>query len=306
MGGEVNSLNSPKLKPILAFVAIFSFLSISLQAQTSTKTLKLFAPPSGLATDSILLWRSDSTVRKMNAQALIGSDAWLVTGNGSTTPTTNFIGTTNATDFVAKTNNTERARITSGGDVQINGSGVANNSGLVFNNLKSSTPVSAGATLGVDATGRVVTVQGSSFSPAFGQAVLSSTKTVAVNQTVDLLQVTLPVPGTYLITYCARGESSSQVTVGNVAAAVFLKAGTGTEIPNTRILTFQFFPAGALSAGIQTGATGTGTLVRQVTNSSGETLTLSMINLTSGGTTTVAAYSDAAGITQISYVKITP
>ena len=79
MGGGGNSLNSPKFKSILAFAAIFSFFSTTLQAQTDTKTLKLFAPPSGAVADSVLLWRSDSTVRKISS-ALISSatEPWQV------------------------------------------------------------------------------------------------------------------------------------------------------------------------------------------------------------------------------------
>ncbi len=39
------------------------------------------------------------------------SNFWSLTGNSSTSASTNFIGTTDAIDFVAKTNNTERMRI---------------------------------------------------------------------------------------------------------------------------------------------------------------------------------------------------
>lgn len=53
-------------------------------------------------------------------QGIAGSqNAWSLTGNASTTPTTNFIGTTDAQDWVVKTNNTERLRITSAGNVGI-------------------------------------------------------------------------------------------------------------------------------------------------------------------------------------------
>jgi len=45
--------------------------------------------------------------------------AWSLTGNTSTSATNNFIGTTDATDFVMRTNNTEKARVTSGGNVGI-------------------------------------------------------------------------------------------------------------------------------------------------------------------------------------------
>ena len=42
-------------------------------------------------------------------------NAWSLTGNAGTNPTTNFIGTTDAQDWAVKTNNFERMRLTSGG-----------------------------------------------------------------------------------------------------------------------------------------------------------------------------------------------
>lgn len=45
--------------------------------------------------------------------------AWSTTGNSATNPATNFIGTTDGVDWVIRTANTERARVTSGGNVGI-------------------------------------------------------------------------------------------------------------------------------------------------------------------------------------------
>ncbi len=45
---------------------------------------------------------------------------WTITGNGGTTPATNFIGTSDAADLVVKTNGTERIRVLSGGNIGIN------------------------------------------------------------------------------------------------------------------------------------------------------------------------------------------
>ncbi|MFN5459452.1 MAG: hypothetical protein ACK5AY_06050 [Bacteroidota bacterium] len=54
------------------------------------------------------------------AQGTPGSlNAWSLTGNASTTPTTNFIGTTDAQSFIIKTNDTERIRVTAGGKIGI-------------------------------------------------------------------------------------------------------------------------------------------------------------------------------------------
>jgi hypothetical protein len=46
-------------------------------------------------------------------------NAWSLTGNAGTNPTTNFIGTTDAQDWVMRTNNIERARIMNNGNVGI-------------------------------------------------------------------------------------------------------------------------------------------------------------------------------------------
>jgi len=47
------------------------------------------------------------------------SSDWTILGNSGTTPATNFIGTTDAQDFVIRTNNTERARVTSAGNLGV-------------------------------------------------------------------------------------------------------------------------------------------------------------------------------------------
>jgi hypothetical protein len=44
---------------------------------------------------------------------------WAITGNATTNPTTNFVGTTDNVDLVFRTNNTEKVRIQSSGDVGI-------------------------------------------------------------------------------------------------------------------------------------------------------------------------------------------
>jgi hypothetical protein len=48
--------------------------------------------------------------------------AWMLTGNGGTNPTNNFIGTTDAQDLKVQTNNAERMRVLSNGDVWVDGS----------------------------------------------------------------------------------------------------------------------------------------------------------------------------------------
>ncbi|GBL34761.1 hypothetical protein EMGBS15_03560 [Filimonas sp.] len=83
-------------------------------------------------------------------------------------------------------------------------SGVTNTSGLRMTNLTSASPTSGGATLGVDASGNVITVNGSSFSPEFGFASPTGTVSVSSGSTALLCSVTLPSNGTYLINYTMR------------------------------------------------------------------------------------------------------
>lgn len=70
---------------------------------------------------------ASGTVRAVLADALgrliisspINSPNWTITGNTTTNPATNFIGTTDAVDFITRTNNTERMRVFANGKVGI-------------------------------------------------------------------------------------------------------------------------------------------------------------------------------------------
>jgi hypothetical protein len=77
----------------------------------------------GLSTDNtidnILVVDANGVMKIRTATSLSGSLGWSLTGNGSTNPATNFLGTTDAVDLVVRTNNAERLRITSGGNVGI-------------------------------------------------------------------------------------------------------------------------------------------------------------------------------------------
>ncbi|GIV50346.1 MAG: hypothetical protein KatS3mg038_0867 [Candidatus Kapaibacterium sp.] len=77
----------------------------------------------GLSTDNtidnILVVDANGVMKIRTASSLSGTLGWSLTGNSSTNPSTNFLGTTDAADLVVRTNNTERLRITSGGNVGI-------------------------------------------------------------------------------------------------------------------------------------------------------------------------------------------
>lgn len=107
------------------------------------------------------------------------SASWLLTGNIATNPSLNFLGTTDSQPLVIKTNDAERLRIAPTGNVGI---GTTNpttsleitspmflrdtdpeygNSGLRLTNLTSNNnPIVGAAPIGVDATGKVVRVEG--------------------------------------------------------------------------------------------------------------------------------------------------
>jgi hypothetical protein len=62
----------------------------------------------------------DATLTKYLCNGADGAqNAWSLTGNSGTDPTTNFIGTTDAKDLIFKTNNSESIRVTSNGNVGI-------------------------------------------------------------------------------------------------------------------------------------------------------------------------------------------
>ncbi len=81
--------------------------------------LRLQGLQAGTTSDSIL--SSNAGVLRCLSIAQIPSmgGVWSLTGNSGTTAGTNFVGTTDAVDFVFKTNNTEKARITSAGNLGI-------------------------------------------------------------------------------------------------------------------------------------------------------------------------------------------
>lgn len=67
-------------------------------------------------TDGQILTKVSGAVKWANAGA---GTTWSLTGNASTNPTNNFVGTTDAQDLVFRTNNAERIRVLSGGNVGI-------------------------------------------------------------------------------------------------------------------------------------------------------------------------------------------
>ncbi len=88
-------------------------------ATTVGGTLTLSSAASAAATDSVLMINSSNQVTKTTRAALVAGTGWALTGNASTNPTNNFIGTTDNVDFTIRTANVEQLRVTSSGNVGI-------------------------------------------------------------------------------------------------------------------------------------------------------------------------------------------
>lgn len=73
-------------------------------------------------------------IQLLTSSAMSGT-AWMLLGNGGTTPGTHFVGTTDAKDLVFKTNSVEKMRILTGGNVGIGTATPANKLGVVGGNI---------------------------------------------------------------------------------------------------------------------------------------------------------------------------
>lgn len=176
-------------------------------------------------------------------------------------------------------------------------SGTANTSGLKFDNFSSASPVSSGATLGIDSSGNVVTVQGSSFSPAFGRTVLGGTQTINADTiNYNLFSFTLPTAGTYLITYSIRGELQVPGTSGWLVSFLSTAPSAGNIIPNTEILIVTNTDATRTVIG----GTGTGTLIVTVNSSTTYYVGVRAVGLPG------IIFDNLDGRSSVSYVKVTP
>jgi hypothetical protein len=164
-------------------------------------------------------------------------------------------------------------------------------------NLTSASPVSGGATLGVDSLGNVVTVNGSSFSPQFGFTRPSSTVSVSSGSTALLCSATLPSNGTYLINYTMRVQS---ITAGSNQYGVGYLCNSNSDasvIAGTEILGAYF----ASNTGSVVGGNYSGTHIITVTNAP-----ITIYFRASAQNGTMNYIDDSNGRTKISFVKVTP
>ena len=174
---------------------------------------------------------------------------------------------------------------------------------MKFSNLNSSSPVSNGATLGVDVDGNVVTVNGSSFSPSFGSAAPVSTITVNSEGNAKLASIDFPSPGTYLINYTMRVQPFAPNTTGQYAVGYLSLTNTDTPITGTEILGAYAYLVGVVDGAVTVASGGNYSGSHIITVTSIPTSLYFRARAFSGA---MSFYDNNAGRTKISYVKVTP
>ena len=150
-------------------------VGIGINAPTNTLHVKAASNPLRLEglqplsnAGTILAVDANGVVYTTSASAFAAANAWSLTGNAGTDPTTNFLGTTDNQPLVIRTNNTERMRILASGLVGI-GTNVPTNTLHVkaaSNPLRLEgvqTTASASTLLAIDANGVVVSTSASTF-----------------------------------------------------------------------------------------------------------------------------------------------
>ena len=181
-------------------------------------------------------------------------------------------------------------------------SGVSNSSGLKLTNLTSSSPTSGGATLGVDASGIVVTVNGASFSPSFGSAAPSATVEVGAGANKVLASIDFPTTGTYLINYTMRVQPTAPNTTGQYAVGYLSLTNTDSPISGTEILGAYGYIVGTTSdIKVASGGNYSGSHIITVTS-----IPTSLYFRARAFSGAMSFYDNDAGRTKISYVKVTP
>ncbi len=88
-------------------------------AETGEDPLRMEGLRTTTATVDLLVATTSGSVHTSNVQSLVGTVAWLLTGNAATNPATNFLGTTDNQPLIIKTNSVERMRIAATGNVGI-------------------------------------------------------------------------------------------------------------------------------------------------------------------------------------------
>jgi hypothetical protein len=89
------------------------------QASDIVYTLPASLTPTNTVAAGILQTDASGNLSWVSPSALVGNNAWSLTGNSGTNPSTNFLGTSDAQPLVIRTSNTERMRVDAGGNIGI-------------------------------------------------------------------------------------------------------------------------------------------------------------------------------------------
>jgi hypothetical protein len=112
---DITSTNMGVLVPRVALTQTTSNAPVG--ASVATSLLVYNTATVNDVTPGYYYWGGSSWLRIATGSG--GGSGWLLTGNGGTNASTNFIGTTDAVDWVIRTNNSERIRVASAGNVGI-------------------------------------------------------------------------------------------------------------------------------------------------------------------------------------------
>ena len=180
-------------------------------------------------------------------------------------------------------------------------SGVANTSGVRFTNLKSTSPVTAGATtLGVNANGDVVTVD-NTFTTTNGTVELSPSFALNSGDVKhNAIKFTLPSAGTYLVSYTIRALFTAPTAINAIVTASIITQGTaaGTVVGLSEINVARYPPGTGNAAGIL-GGNGTGTVALTTTRPVDY-----YVRIANTGGTDASINSSGTGRSTVTYVKI--
>lgn len=202
---------------------------VGLKAGTSTTTYTLTLPSSVPALNQVLqigtVSGTTATANWADLSTAVGSTAWLLTGNASTTAS-NYLGTSDAQPLSIRTSGAERLAITSAGAITLLGAST------VSNTLNVNGATALGSTL--DVTG-ATTLTG--LLTANGGATVigttSLTGATSINTTGTALTTignTAAATGVIINTGSTGGLTLGNLQAGTISTSEILVLGTGNKV----------------------------------------------------------------------------
>jgi hypothetical protein len=208
-----------------------------LEVSAPANPLRLQGVQAGANTDEVMTADAGGVLRKIPIATFFQNNAWGITGNTGTTPTTNFVGTADAQDLVFRTSNTEKIRLTTNGYLGMGTTtpisifsntaqniAAADNTGVNTNSL-AWTLNSNGYIAGLYNNSSVATAQGVAIKIA---------GTAATNRLLDLSTgATQNAAGTSVLV----AQGNGNIGIGN--AAPLTRLDLGTNIANAKLYLYS-------------------------------------------------------------------